>query len=154
MEIVLIPLGIIAFFLYLPFGLAKWTASEKSQNAHFASGLKAALPQLRSFLGISLMPLLAIIWSYNAFGNQYLCAAIFSVTFYALVFMHRETQACFKTFRQFRYITHGYVVTGLLVCLFVFNFFGSLILIIACLYWFLQCLIFLGKAARVDHIDR
>ncbi len=148
METVLIPLGIIAFFLYLPFGLAKWTASEKSQNAHFTTGLKAALPHLRSFLGIGLMPLLAIIWSYDAFGNPYLSAAIFSATFYALVYLHDETQACFKTFRLFRYLTHGYVVSGALVCLFVFNLFGGLILVLACLYWFLQCLKFLGKNSQ------
>ncbi len=147
MEIVLIPLGIIAFFLFLPFALAKWTASEKTQNAHLAIGFKSVLPHLRSFLGIGLMPLLAIIWSYDAFGNQYLSAAIFSATFYLLVFMHDETKACFKTFRQFRYLTHGYVVSGALVCLFVFNLFGALILILACLYWFCQCLIFLGKSS-------
>jgi len=147
-EIVLIPLGIISFFLYLPFGLAKWTASEKARNTHFTNGLKAALPYLRSFLGIGLLPLLTIIWSYDAFGNQYLSAAIFSVTLYALVFMHDETKACFKTFRQFRYLTHGYVVSGSLVCLFIFNLFGALILILACLYWFFQCLIFLGKSRQ------
>ena len=146
MEIVLIPLGIITFFLFLPFALAKLTASEKIQNAHLTIGFKSALPHLRSFLGIGLMPLLAIIWSYDAFGNQYLCAAIFCATFYVLVFMHDETQTCFKTFRQFRYLTHGYVVSGSLVCLFVFNLLGALILILACLYWFLQCLIFLGKS--------
>jgi len=147
-EILLIPLGIIAFFLVLPFGLARWTASEKAQHAHLVIGFKSALPHLRSFLGIGLMPLLAIIWSYDAFANQYLSAAIFSATFYLLVLMHDETKACFKTFRQFRSITHGYVVSGLLVCLFVFNLVGGLILILACLYWFLQCLIFLGKSRQ------
>ncbi|MBR9791309.1 MAG: hypothetical protein GYB58_06110 [Gammaproteobacteria bacterium] len=147
MEIVLIPLGIIAFFLFLPFALAKWTVSEKTQNAHLAIGFKSALPYLRSFLGIGLMPLLAMIWSFDVFDNQYLSAAIFSVTFYALGFMHDETKACFRTFRQFRYLTHGYVVSGALVCLFVFNLFGGLILVLACLYWFLQCLIFLGKSS-------
>ena len=148
MEIVLIPLGIITFFLFLPFALAKLTASEKTQNAHLAIGFKSALPHLRSFLGIGLMPLLAIIWSYDAFGNPYLSAAIFSATFYALVYLHDETQACFKTFRLFRYLTHGYVVSGALVCLFVFNLFGGLILVLACLYWFLQCLKFLGKNSQ------
>ena len=150
MEIILIPLGIIAFFLFFPFALAKWTASEKTQNAHLAIGFKSALPHLRSFLGIGLMPLLAIIWSYDAFENQYLSAAIFSATFYLLVFMHDETKVCFKTFRPFRYLTHGYVVSGALVCLFVFNLFGGLILIFACLYWFFQCLIFLGKSIQVE----
>lgn len=145
MEVLLIPFAIIAFFLYLPFGLAKLTESENRTKNHFSIGWKAAGYDVKGYLSTSMFPLIGIAWSFGQWESDYISAIIFLVSFYTLLYINLKVRYCFNHFRKFMYITHGYALFGVFVCIFMFNFTGGILLIACCLYWFVQSLKFYGK---------
>lgn len=145
MEILLIPIAVIAFFLYLPFGLAKFTESEKKQDNYFVIGLKLVGYNVKYYFGMSLLPLIAIAFSDSFFGNQYITSFVFVFVFYSLLSTSLEVGNCITKYQQFKRITYGYAAFGVFVCIFMFNFVGALFLVVFSVYWFIQSLTYLGK---------
>lgn len=137
MEILLIPLAIITFFLLLPFGLAKLTEAETAEEpGYFAKGFKSLGYSIKGVYAAGLTPCMVFFLGFQFLENRYLATLAFVVAILVCTVLLDKHYENMKAFPRFASVTLFYLLLGVLSGLFLAVGFTFLLLYFYTFIWF------------------